>query len=46
MIATMKIKRTDENGFLTLLILILLIVLAAVYVVFTRVLHAKGGLSI
>ncbi len=40
----MKLKRLDQDGFLPLLMLILLIVLSAVYLVFTRVLHAKGGL--
>jgi hypothetical protein len=40
----MKLKRLNQDGFLPLLIIILLIVLAAVYLVFTRVLHAKGSL--
>ena len=40
----MKPKPLDQNGFLPLLILMLIIVLVVVYLVFTRVLHAKGGL--
>jgi hypothetical protein len=40
----MKIKPLNQDGFLPLLIFMLLIILGAVYLVFTRVLHAKGGL--
>ena len=39
----MKHKPLDQNGFLPLLITILLIVAAVVYLVYTRVLHAKGS---
>lgn len=39
----MKTKPLNQNGFVPLLVVILLIVAAVVYVVYTRVLHAKGG---
>jgi hypothetical protein len=39
----MKRKPLDQSGFLPLLITILIVVAAVIYLVFTRVLHAKGG---
>jgi hypothetical protein len=39
----MKPKHLNEAGFLPLLITVLLIVAAGIYLVYTRVLHAKGG---
>jgi hypothetical protein len=33
---------TNQNGFIPMLIGILLIVLAIIYIAYTRVLHAKG----
>lgn len=39
----MKNKRLDQNGFIPLLIAILIIVGVIVYLAYTRVLHAKGG---
>ena len=38
-----KHKSLDQNGFLPLLVTLLLIVAAVIYLAFTRVLHAKGG---
>lgn len=38
----MKFKHLNQNGFIPLLVTILLIVLAAIYLVYTRVLHAQG----
>lgn len=40
----MKHKPFNQSGFIPLLVTFLIIVLVAVYFVFTRVLHAKGGL--
>lgn len=39
-------NKPDQNGFVPLLITILLIVAIAVYLVFTRVLHAKGTITL
>ena len=40
----MKPKLLNESGFLPLLITILIVVAAVVYVVYTRVTHAQGGI--
>ena len=37
----MKPKRLDKNGFIPLLVVILLVVAAVIYLVYTRVLHAQ-----
>lgn len=37
----MKRKQLNETGFIPLLVTILLIILAIIYVVYTRVLHAQ-----
>ncbi|HEX5744198.1 MAG TPA: hypothetical protein VFX84_01990 [Candidatus Saccharimonadales bacterium] len=42
----MKPKQLDQKGFLPLLIMVLLLVLAAVYFVFTRVLNAEGSIGL
>ncbi|HYH36454.1 MAG TPA: hypothetical protein VD706_03070 [Candidatus Saccharimonadales bacterium] len=40
----MKPKPLNQSGFLPLLILILILVAAGVYVVYSRVMHAQGGI--
>lgn len=41
-----KLKPLDQKGFLPLLITVLLLVLAAIYFVFTRVLNAEGHIGL
>jgi hypothetical protein len=43
---TVKVQKLNQKGFLPLLITVLILVLAAVYLVFTRVLHAEGSIRI
>lgn len=40
----MKLKPLNQSGFVPLLILILLLVTAGIYFVYTRVMHAQGGI--
>jgi hypothetical protein len=37
-----KMKKLNQSGFIPLLVTILLIVVAVIYVAYTRVLHAQG----
>lgn len=39
----MKPKPLNQSGFVPLLILVLLLVAAGIYFVYSRVLHAQGG---
>lgn len=39
----MKPKQLNQSGFIPLLIAVLLIVAAVIYLVYTRVMHARGG---
>jgi hypothetical protein len=40
----MKLKSLNQSGFLPLLITVLIVVAAVVYFVYTRVMHAQGGI--